>query len=149
MIQRHFLQPQSMFKRVVGGKHRYSSIVVTQVPGAAFVYLSGQMARDPKTGIVVGKGDMRAQIIQTYENIRAGLDCVGATFADVVRRMTFTTDIDEYYRQSNEVFERFFTAEPSTSTLLQVSRLGSPDMLVEVQVEAILEPERLRIPNDA
>lgn len=149
MIKRHFLQPKVMFKRVVGGHQRYSSIVVAQVPGCAFVYLSGQMARDPGTGQVIGKGDMRVQILQTYENIKAGLECVGATFGDVVRRMTFTTDIDEYYRCSNEVFERFFTAEPSTSTLLQVSRLGSPDMLVEVQVEAIIEPKRLRIPEQA
>ena len=62
-----------------------------------------------------------------------------------MRKMTFATDIDEYYLCSNVVYEEYFTSEPPASTLIEISRLDLPEMLVEAQVEAIIEAERLRV----
>lgn len=145
MLKRQIIQPESMWKKVEGGYQLYSQICV--VPGAdhAHIYLAGQVPRDPRTGEVVGKGDMRAQIRRVCENIKIGLEHVGATFHDVVRTITFTTNIDEYYRCSDERFKNYFTGAPPPSTLIQIDRLGTPEMMIEIEVEAIIEPERLRV----
>jgi enamine deaminase RidA (YjgF/YER057c/UK114 family) len=100
------------------------------------------MAREP-SGAIVGVGDMRAQIRKTCENIGKGLAYVGATFDDVVRATTYVTDIEEYYRVSDERF-KFFRNQRPASVLVQISRLGHRDAMVEIEVEAIIEPERLR-----
>ena len=89
---------------------------------------------------------MRAQLRLVCENIGIALESVGALFADVVRTTTYTTDIDEYYRCSDERF-KFFKDPLPTSTLLGVNRLGMPDMLVEIEVEAVIESHRLRLPE--
>ena len=87
---------------------------------------------------------MRGQIRHVYQNIEKALATVGATFADVVPTTTYTTDIDEYYRVCDERF-KFFKDPLPTSTLLGISKLGMPEMLVEIEVEAMMEPERLRV----
>ena len=78
------------------------------------------------------------------ENIGIALEAAGATFADVVRTTTYTTDIKEYYRCSDERF-KFFKDPLPTSTLLGVNELGMSDMLVEIEVEAIMDSTRLRL----
>ena len=142
MIKRAYLQPKDMWSRVENGNLLY--IPVTTIRGAdhAHVYLAGQIAREPD-GTIVGKGDMRAQIRKTCENIAIGLAHAGATFDDVVRTMTFVTDIEDYYRVSDERFKFFQNVRPA-STLIEISRLGHKDAMVEIEVEAIIEPERLK-----
>ncbi len=143
MLERHFLEPKNMWKRIEKGEVLYSPITVIRAADHVHIYLAGQVARMP-TGEVVGKGDMRAQIRKTCENIKTGLEFVGATFEDVVRAVTYVTDIEEYYRCSDERFKYFKTTRPA-STLIQITRLGSPDCMVEIEVDAIIEPERLRV----
>jgi len=91
----------------------------------------------------VTKGDMRAQIRTTCENIEKGLAYAGATFDDVVRATTYVTDINAYYKCSDERF-KFFRRNRPASVLIEVSRLGHPEAMVEIEVEAIIEPERLK-----
>ena len=86
---------------------------------------------------------MRAQIRKVCENIGKGLAYAGATFDDVVRGATYVTDIEEYYRCSDVRFEYFRQNRPA-SVLIQISRLGHKDAMVEIEVEAIIEPERLK-----
>ena len=109
----------------------------------AHIFLAGRTARLPN-GDVHPKGDMRGQIRLVCENIQKALESVGATFSDVVRTVTYTTDIDEYYRVCDERF-KFFQEPLPTSTLLGINRLGMPDMLVEIEIEAMMEAERLKI----
>jgi enamine deaminase RidA (YjgF/YER057c/UK114 family) len=142
MITRKFLQPKDMWARVENGNLLYVPVVTIHGADHAHIYLSGQVART-HTGEIIGKNDMRAQIRKTCENIEKGLQYAGATFDDVVRATTFVTDIEEYYRCSDERFKFFRNARPA-STLIQISRLGHPDAMVEIEVEAIIEPERLR-----
>ena len=143
MIRRYHLMPEGMFARAVEGRDLYTSVVVVRGDEHAHVYLAGQVACLP-SGELVGKGDMRAQIRQVCECIKAGLEFVGAGFGDVVRTVTYTTDIEEYFRCMDVRFE-YFTSPPPTSTLLGVGRLASPDFLVEIEAEAVLETERLRV----
>jgi enamine deaminase RidA (YjgF/YER057c/UK114 family) len=142
MIKRRFLQPKDMWARVEKGNLLYVPVVVVETAGHAHVYLSGQVAREPD-GTIIGKDDMRAQVRKTCENIGRGLAHVGAQFDDVVRATTYVTDIEEYYRCSDERF-RFFKNNRPASTLIEISRLGHPDAMIEIECEAIIEPERLK-----
>ena len=144
MIERQFMSPDDMWKRVENGNLLYVPVVTVHGADHAHVYLAGQMAREP-TGEIVGKGDMTAQLRKVCENIGKGLAQAGATFDDVVRSTTYVTDIDEYYRCSAVRFEYFRNNRPA-SVLIQVVRLGHRDAMVEIEVEAIVEPERLKRP---
>lgn len=144
MIERQFLCPDDMWKRVENGNLLYVPIVTVHGADHAHVYLAGQMAREP-TGEIVGKGNMTAQLRKVCENLQKGLAYAGATFDDVVRSTTYVTDIDEYYRCSAVRFEYFKNNRPA-SVLIEVARLGHRDAMVEIEVEAVVEPERLKRP---
>ena len=142
MISRKYLQPKDMWARVENGNLLYVPVITIHGADHAHVYLSGQLART-EAGEMVGKGDMRAQIRKVCENIGKGLAYAGATFDDVVRATTYVTDIEEYYRCSDERFKFFKNVRPA-STLIQIARLGNKDALIEIECEAIIEPERLK-----
>ena len=120
---------------VVKGQVLYAP-VVTVVPGK-LVFLSGILSRNEKAEIV-GKGDMRAQIRQVFSNVTVALKAAGTTWADVVKRQTFTTDIDAYFENIDARME-FCGDDLSTSTAVEVRRLSHPDFLVEVEVMAVIK----------
>ena len=142
MIKRQFMQPKDMWARVENGELLYVPVVTVHGTDHAHVYLAGQMARRV-TGEIVTPGDMRAQIRTTCENIEKGLAYAGANFDDVVRATTYVTDIKEYYKCSDERF-KFFRKNRPASVLIQVSRLGHRDAIIEIEAEAIIEPARLK-----
>ena len=135
MVERQNIFPEGLSKRVVKGHLLYAP-VVTVVPGK-LVFLSGILSRN-ENGEIVGKGDMRAQIRQVFSNIRTALASAGATFADVVKRQTFTTDIEAYYQHIDARME-FCGDALSTSTAVEVRRLSHPDFLIEVEVIAVVK----------
>jgi enamine deaminase RidA (YjgF/YER057c/UK114 family) len=100
------------------------------------IFVSGQLARDAQ-GNVVGAGDMRAQIRQTGENIKAALAAAGATLNDVVKTNTYVTDIEEFFKHTDVRME-YFGALP-TSTTVEVRKLAHPDLMVEIEVIAVLD----------
>ena len=134
-MQRENVFPSGLPKRIVKGHLLYAP-VVTVVPGK-LVFLSGILSRDSE-GQLVGKGDMRRQIQQVFQNIQTALAGVGATMADVVKRTTFTTDIDAYYQHIDARMDYCGDAL-STSTAVEVRRLSHPDFLIEVEVMAVLK----------
>jgi 2-iminobutanoate/2-iminopropanoate deaminase len=133
-MKRQNIQPEALAKRVVGDHVLYSHVVV--VEGKKTIFVSGQLARDG-AGHVVGAHDMRAQLRQVGENIKAALAAAGATLADVVKTNTYVTDIEEFFRHVDIRME-YFGALP-TSTTVEVRRLAHPDLRVEVEVIAVVD----------
>ena len=133
-MPRHNLQPAALSTRIVQGHVLYSHVVV--VAGRRTIFIAGQLARD-RDGNVVGKGDMRAQIRQVGENLKAALAAAGATLNDLVKTTTYVTDIDEFFKHVDVRME-YFGALP-TSTTVEVRRLAHPDFMVEIEAIAVTE----------
>jgi enamine deaminase RidA (YjgF/YER057c/UK114 family) len=101
-----------------------------------FLFTSGITSRDD-VGNVVGAGDMAAQVGQVFANLENVLAQVGADFSRVVKFTIYVTDIDGY-RDARASAPPFMTGAPA-STLIEVSRLASPDLLVEVEAIVALD----------
>jgi reactive intermediate/imine deaminase len=112
----------------------YSHLVRLELGDAVLLFLSGQVALD-EHGQLVGEGDMARQTEHVYETIAQILAAAGAGFGDVVKLTTYLTDISQLDAH-REVRGRYLPAEPPASTLVEVSRLVRPDLLVEVDVVA-------------
>ena len=101
------------------------------------LYFAGQTAVNEK-GELIGKGDMRAQVRQVYENLKSLLASQGATFDHLVKITIYTLSIDEF-RKAGDIREEYTGGRAPASTLLQIDRLASPDYLVEIEGIAVLE----------
>ncbi len=100
------------------------------------VYVSGTTATDD-TGAIVGPGDPYTQARQALRNIERALAAAGATMADVVRTRIFVINIDHWREIGRAHSEVFRTIRPAT-TLVEVRRLIDPEMLVEIEAEAVI-----------
>lgn len=114
-------------------KFGYSRAVKT----GNFVFVAGTTAVD-EAGNVIGENDPYKQAIFIYQKIEKALKEAGATMKDVVRVRTFVTDIarwEEVAKAQGEVFENVRPA----ATLVEVSALVKPELMVEIEVDAIIE----------
>jgi enamine deaminase RidA (YjgF/YER057c/UK114 family) len=134
--KRERIQPDKLHVRQSGSQVLYSQVMVVNVGETKHIFVAGQTPRD-KDGNCVGPGDMRAQIEQVGENIKAALEAAGATLADIVKTTTFVTDMDEYFKHQ-DVRMRYFAQALPTSTTVQVARLSRPEFMVEIEAFAIV-----------
>ncbi len=100
------------------------------------VFVAGTTALDP-LGNLIGKGDAYAQTQQILRNIESALRAAGASINDVVRTRMFVTDISQWKEIGRAHGEMFSEIMPA-STMVEVSRLIDPDMLVEIEVDAVI-----------
>ncbi len=121
----------------VSKPNNYTHVVSAQ--GGRIVFLSGQVAIDA-AGNIVGQGDLEKQATQVFENLKACLASVGATFADVTKMTTFIVNYTPDYRAIlGGVRARYLPAEnPPASTLVGVQALAAPEIMIEIEATAVL-----------
>jgi 2-iminobutanoate/2-iminopropanoate deaminase len=98
-----------------------------------FLYVSGQVALDPKTGELTG-ADIQQQTQRTLENLKGILEAAGSNLHHVVKTTVFLKDMNDFAAM-NEVYAKFFTLAPPARSTVQVARLPK-DALVEIEVIA-------------
>ena len=119
-----------------GGKWEPTIGYSRAVKVGPFVFVSGCTAATPDG--LVGKGDARAQAVQAIKTIEAGLKQAGAALKDVVRTRMYLTDIVGDWEKVGRAHGEAFGEIRPAATMVGVSNLIDPDMLVEIEADAIL-----------
>jgi enamine deaminase RidA (YjgF/YER057c/UK114 family) len=130
-----YLNPHTLFK-----PPGYTHVVEVTGPGR-IIYIAGQLGADRNMKIAGEPGDARAQMVQAFENLKAALAEVGATFKDVVKINNYLVD-GAHMKDFREVRDTYIdTTAPPASTTVFVSRLAIDGYLFETEAIAMLPPK--------
>ena len=135
--QSQFLKPDGL-----APANGYTHVVVTS---GKLVFISGQIARD-KQGNLVGKGDLHAQTVQIFENLKAALAAAGATFNDVVKINWYVRDYKPESVVTLRAVRDLYVNKnaPPASTLVGVTSLVTDDYLLEVEAVAAIPAKNIK-----
>lgn len=113
----------------------YSQGVIAS--GKRMLFCSGQIPLDPKTGEMVGAGDVRVQAERVMQNLAAVLAAAGGSWAAVAKTTIFLADLQDF-AAVNEVYAKYFTAAPPARATVQAAGLPK-GALVEIEAIAVLD----------
>lgn len=132
-MKKRYLNPKELFDP------RFFTHTVAVEGGCTFAFVAGQVSYD-RDGVVVGKGDMRAQAEQVFRSLTHALKAAGAGWSDVVKLNGYMVGMNpEAVNQYREVRARFLDPKAlPASTLVGVQRLVNDDLLLEVEVVAAI-----------
>ncbi len=126
-----FLNPDGLFK-----PSTFSQIAVTK--GDKVIYISGQTARDP-TSKIVAVGDVKGQAERVFANLRTAVEAVGGSMGDIAKITTFVVNLQPDDRVwIGELVKKHFP-KPPAHTLVGISALAAPELLIEVEAIAVLD----------
>jgi reactive intermediate/imine deaminase len=114
----------------------FSQGVIASASGR-MVFISGMTARDVD-GRVIGSGDIEAQTRQVCENLKRAVGAAGGTLNDIVRVDVFVRNI-EHFDAIHQVRREYFDTPAPASTLLEVAKMVSPEMLIEINAIAVID----------
>jgi 2-iminobutanoate/2-iminopropanoate deaminase len=123
-------------KQIVSTNHApkaigpYSQAVISN----GWIFLSGQIPLDPATGQIVD-GDISAQTVRVFENLKAVLEAAGSSLERVVKTTVYLTDMREFARM-NEIYATYFTSNPPARATIEAARLPRD---VRVEIDCIAE----------
>ena len=107
------------------------------VKSGGFLFCSGQIALDPKSGQIVGAGDVQVQSRQVMENLKAVVEAAGCSLDRVIKTTIFLKSMDDFPKV-NEIYGAYFKVNPPDRSTVEVARLPK-DLLVEVEAIVNLE----------
>jgi reactive intermediate/imine deaminase len=108
--------------------------------GGKLVFISGMTARRAD-GTIAGIGDIEAQTRQTCENIKAAVEAAGGTMDDICRVDVYVRNI-EHFDRIHKVRREFFKSPPPASTMVEVTKMVSPDYLIEISAIAVVDQRK-------
>jgi len=115
----------------------FSQAIAIEAKGK-LVFISGMTARKPD-GSIAGIGDIEAQTKQVCENIKSAVESAGGTLDDVCRVDVFVRNI-EHFDKIHKVRREYFKTPPPASTMVEVTKMVSPDYLIEINAIAVISP---------
>lgn len=113
----------------------FSQAITVEARGR-LVFISGMTARGAD-GSVVGVGDIETQTRQVCDNLTEAMRAAGGSLADIVRVDVYVRNI-EHFEQIHKVRREYFGDPPPASTLLEITKMVSPDMLIEINAIAVI-----------
>ncbi|HEY5897868.1 MAG TPA: RidA family protein [Burkholderiales bacterium] len=113
----------------------FSAAIEVEARGR-LVFISGMVAKGPD-GKVVGVGDIEAQTRQVCENLKAALEAAGGTMDDICRVDVYVRNM-EHFDRIHKVRREYFKAPPPASTMVEVTKMTSPEYLIEISAIAVV-----------
>ena len=135
-MEKQHINPDGIYKH-----HAFTRVVSVTGP-MKLIFIAGQTPSDENYQCVA-PGDYRAQYLKVMENLEIQLTAAGATWDDVVYRRAFVIDVDEFLRVNADPGTPKFDKPdlPPPSTLIGVTRLSSPEFLLEIDLMAIVDDQ--------